>query len=212
MEHSIKEDIIDCISEWVEPVLDSKLEEGILKEIPLIAQALKIYNISKTFREQHNIGKLKTFIDELNAGVADQKKIERYRNRITKDDEGNSPEIQYILILLERHIGRDKPRMLAKLFLAYLSERISWNEFSVYAEMIDRFLPGDYDVLASMLDTEFIVDFGNEVQLRLMAMGLVYQTQQITTEIKDMIQIVATPDKARYRVTASGEKLIRILS
>ena len=39
--------------------------------------------------------------------------------------------------------------MLAKLYLSYLDENITWVDFAKYAEVVVRFLPGDYEMLKS---------------------------------------------------------------
>lgn len=51
------------------------------------------------------------------------------------------------MILIDRYIGVEKPQQLAKLYLAYLDGVIDWNELTKYAEVVDRFLPGDSEFL-----------------------------------------------------------------
>ena len=211
MDCLISEGVVDCISDWAEPILDLTLEEGIIKEIPIISSVYKLYSIGKSMRDKHNLEKLDKFVKEINAGIVSSEQLERYKGKIAKDKNGKSLEMQYILILFERYISMDKPSKLAKLFLAYLDDRISWNEFSIYAEMVDRFLPGDYGILSSISDSVRVVNFGNESFLRLMAMGLVFQIQQPASEIKGMVFVIENPKEAHYKMTEAGEKLIRIL-
>lgn len=63
--------------------------------------------------------------------------------------------------------------MLAKLYLAYLDGVILWEEFTMYAEVIDRFLLMDCRTLKTAAP-QIIVrrNHGGESVLRLVALGL----------------------------------------
>ena len=66
--------------------------------------------------------------------------------------------------------------MLSKLYLAYLRRLVNWSQFTMYAEIVDRFLPGDCIMFLS--DDEEIIthkNIGNEVVLRLVALGLMVE-------------------------------------
>lgn len=49
------------------------------------------------------------------------------------------------MVLLDRYISADKSRMLARLYLSYLDNVISWIEFAEFSEIIDRLLPSDFE-------------------------------------------------------------------
>lgn len=55
--------------------------------------------------------------------------------------------MNYIIIILDRYINHNKTKWLARLYLAYLDEIITWREFLVYSEVIDVLLPGDEEFL-----------------------------------------------------------------
>ena len=56
---------------------------------------------------------------------------------------------EYILVLIDRYVSYDKPKMLAKLYMAYFDGEIVWEEMIMYAEIIDRFILLDYNTLIS---------------------------------------------------------------
>lgn len=57
--------------------------------------------------------------------------------------------IEYILVLIDRYVSYDKPKMLGKLYMAYFDGEIVWEEMIMYAEIIDRFILLDYNTLIS---------------------------------------------------------------
>ena len=111
--------------------------------------------------------------------------------------------------------------MLAKLYLAYLDGVIIWEEFTMYAEVIDRFLLLDAGKLISS-DGKTIVhrNIGGEYVLRLVALGLMTEITDISPFAEDgnggigitwgtLTKSVST-DKIYIR-TEFGDKLANIL-
>ena len=54
------------------------LEDGLLKDIPLLSTAISIYKIGNSIKERHNIKKLNSFLNELNNGIVDDCQREEY--------------------------------------------------------------------------------------------------------------------------------------
>jgi len=212
--NSLTEEISGITGEYVELGLDALVEDGLFKDIPIVSTAVAVYRIGKSIRERHHVSKLIVFLNEINKGIADEEKRQSYRDKFTSDEETRTQELEYILILIDRYISFDKPQMLAKLYLAYLDGRIGWEEFSIYAEVIDRFLPGDreyfltekalYRTVATPIPDAFI---------RLSAFGLYeeYVTDVSVPTTLGKITIPAKQEKT-YRLTGFGEKLQAILS
>ena len=218
---SLTEEVSSCVGEFVEIGVDSVLEDGLMKDIPFISTAVSIYRIGKSIRERHHVAKLAVFLNEINKGIADENERYEYRVKFQSDEKFHNQELEYAMILIDRYIGFDKPQMLAKLFLAYLRGEIVWIELTMYAEVIDRFLPGDYNVLAS--DTEKFITYhngGSEALLRLMAMGLVAEkggSPLFTDDGRGGWSVTAASmNRAKmqmkeYRRTEFGDQLTRIL-
>lgn len=69
-------------------------------------------------------------------------------------------------MFIDRYIGYDKPRLLVKLYLAYLDEKITWKELMMYSEILDKILYKGWNVLLEDSD-KFIVheEIGGKVIL-----------------------------------------------
>ena len=69
MSNSIKPEVSSVIAELGEIGLDSLMDDGILKEIPIISTAVAAYNIGNTIRERYSVAKLYAFIQAINEAM-----------------------------------------------------------------------------------------------------------------------------------------------
>lgn len=219
--NSLTEDVAGIVGEYAELGLDVLVEDGLLKDIPVVSTAVAVYKIGKSIHERHHIAKLISFLNEINKGIADEEQRQKYREKFNGNEKFRNKELEYILILIDRYISFDKPQMLAKLYLAYLDGEIIWEEFTMYAEVIDRFLLLDAGKLISS-DEKTIVhrNIGDEYVLRLVALGLMteitntsaYEEEpngSISMTLETLTRSIST-DKI-YRRTEFGNKLANIL-
>ena len=218
---SLKDETMSCIGEYAEIGLDAVMEDGILKDIPIVSTAVALYKIGSSIKERHNLKKLLVFLNELNNGILDEQKRKEYQQKFQSNEKFRNQEIEYLLVLIDRYISYDKPQMLAKLYLAYLEGIIIWEELTMYAEVVDRFLLLDCGTLISG-DGKTIVhrNIGGESVLRLVALGLMAETTESSPfvqhgdgnfglTIEGLKKSIST-DRV-YRRTEFGDKLAEIL-
>ena len=212
--NSIGVDIAEFTGEVIEFTLDTCVgEDGILKDIPFVSAALKLYNIANQVQEKYSFYKLNAFIKGVNDGAVDSNEIERRKKKFYSNVKFRKQELEYILVLIERYIGLDKPTMLAKMYLAYLDDIISWKEFTVYAEVIDRLLPGDINELEKGSQYDVHYKNASDALLRLVSLGLVVEHSK-GIDFDNTCGSLNLPDLQQkdYEITMFGNKLIKILS
>lgn len=208
--NSLSEEAVACVSDLAEVGLDTILEDGILKEVPILSTAISIYKIGSSIAERHHLKKLVVFLDEINKGIIDESKRIEYQQKFEENKKFRNKELEYILILIERYISYDKPQMLAKLFLAYLDNKVTWMEFAKYAEIIDRLFDGDLHYLnVRVLRSIGSDDVAVDSVLRLLAVGLVVQRQMHISDDGD--GNVEIHNGEGYEITPLGAKLMTIL-
>ena len=168
-----------------------------------------------------SIAKLISFLNEFNKGIADEEKRAKYRQKFISNEAFRNQELEYILLLTDRYISFDKPQMLAKLYLSYLDDEIIWQEFTMYAEVVDRFLMLDCNTLTG--DAEKIIvprNIGGESVLRLVALGLMTEITETSAFVRGNNGNIglsmeglkkATSRNRTYKRTEFGEKLANIL-
>ena len=196
------------------------MEDGILKDIPIVSTAIALYKIGNSIKERHNLKKLLIFLNEINNGIADEEKRKDYQYKFQNNDNFRDREIEYLLVLIDRYVNYDKPKWLAKLYLAYLDGTIIWEELTMYAEVIDRFLLLDCNYLISDADTYTTHrNIGAEPILRLVALGLMVEDigETLVETTGDVLSITSsTIERSKtkeriYKKTEFGEKLATIL-
>ncbi len=210
--NSLSEDVAGIVGEYAELGLDALVEEGLFKDIPLVSTVASVYRIGQSIREKHHIVKLISFLNEIHTGIADEDNRQKYREKFATNKKFRNQELEYILILVERYISFEKPQMLAKLYFAYLDGAISWDEFTKYAEVIDKLLYGDVQYLkSSNLSSIKNDDYAIDAVLRLQSVGLVAQNVTPTTNYNPADGALSINGPTGYVVTPLGEKLINLL-
>lgn len=218
---SLKDDSISCVADLAEVGLDAVLEDGLLKDIPFVSTAISLYRIGNSIRERHNIKKLAEFIKGINDNIIDESKRQEYISKINDNPKYRHRELEYLLVLIDRYISVDKPHMLAKLYLAYLDSAISWEELTMYAEVIDRFLLIDKNTLLTEGETIIVHrNIGGESVLRLVALGLMADVTNNSPFVEhdnghfgitmSALKRSQAEDKM-YKRTEFGDKLANIL-
>ena len=217
LNESINDEMTSVISEIAEIGLDSILEDGLLKEVPFISTAISLYKIGSSISEKHNIKKLALFINEINNKTADENKRKKYREKIASDKNINK-ELEYILVLIDRYLDYKKPQMLAILFLAFLDNKVTWNTFAEFSEIIDRLLLSDIDALREFYYRGDVImgsiieqnnDLLSSIQ-RLVSVGFVEQRFDISV-INHNSPRSRTYTTLNYWVTNSGKTFINLL-
>lgn len=218
---SLRETMVDSVTDYIEMGLDSVLEDGLLKDFPIASTVVALYKIGNSFKERHNLKKLYIFINEINKGIVSEEKLFEYKQKFESNEKFRNQEIEYLLVLLDRYVNYDKPQMLAKIYLAYLDGLLTWEELTMYAEVIDRFLLLDCGTLISN-SVELITfhNIGAESVLRLVALGLMAEETSnslfeetsrggfaVTTSSMNR----ASSKERRYKRTEFGCKLADIL-
>ena len=209
--NSLTEEVSGITGEYLELGLDALVEDGLLKDIPIVSTAVAVYKIGKSIRERHYVAKLVSFLNGINNGIVDEEKREKYRKKFATNEKFRNQELEYILILTDRYIGFDKPQMLAKLYLAYLDEIINWMTFIKYAECIDRFLPGDQLVLDSTEIEKAQYNDNYDTVSRLEALGLIGRKVEVVPIYHEQEQNLELKNSDEYTLTGFGWKLKQIL-
>ena len=212
LSETLKSESVECISELAEVGLDSILEEGLFKELPIISTAVAIYKIGGSIKDRHNLKKLMVFLNEINNGIVDEQKRQDYQQKFQSNDRFRNQEIEYLLVLIDRYISYDKPQMLAKLYLAYLDGTLTWEEVTMYSEIIDRFIYGDLELLKEGNQYSISVDFIPDALLRLISLGLMVETEQsVNFSAKYGQSTIPAITHKDYVLTSFGAKLIEVL-
>lgn len=166
------EDSKRIIGNVAEITIDSILEEGLLKQIPIVSTVTSLCKIAINLHDRNLLKQTLSFINEFNSGEIDNAKLEKYKERMSNNKIAEK-ELGRVLIILNRIIDEKKSKILAKLYLAYINENISWDKFCELSEISEKIFVQDIEVLLDIKENSNI--FNEEKvhnYLRLVSLGL----------------------------------------
>ena len=137
----------DVFKDCLELGIDNFIEDGILKDIPIVNSIVSGLKIAKNIYDRNLLKQTLTFIKELNNGTINKEKLIAYRSTIENNTRKCEEELGRVLLYLNMFIDEEKSIMLAKLFKAYIGQIINWNEFCEYSEIINRIFLEDLLIL-----------------------------------------------------------------
>lgn len=137
----------EIISDLLEVGIDSVLDEGIFKDIPLVGLLIGIKNTAQNLHDRNLLRQTLQFIKEFNDETIDIKRLEKYKNNICNNPHKAEEELGRVLLILNSTIELEKSKMLANLFKNYILEIISWDEFCEFSEIINMMLINDINYL-----------------------------------------------------------------
>ena len=205
-DNSIKQEIYHSLAGIADATLDSITADGFLTNIPLISTAVSLYKIGNSIRDRIYLKKLAIFIDEFNRGIIDEEErlihIQKYR----ANKKSMEKELEYIILLIDRYLDINKPQLLAKFYLCYLDEVISWDDFCVHAGIIDEILITDLNCIKGIYKKELITSndidaSGEDSIMRISSLGI----------LRANLGLVYTENvKFEYFVTERGKEFGKI--
>jgi hypothetical protein len=126
----------DITSEGAEILLDSALEEGLLRDIPVFGWIAKTYGLVNTLRERIFLQKIFRFLQGAQATTAEERSA--FAERMEAEPEYQRKVGEGLFLLLDRHENVDKSELLGRVFAAFVRNEISDEEFQRYSFIIDR--------------------------------------------------------------------------
>lgn len=141
--NTILESNKDLLMDISEIGIDFVFDESPLLELPIVKT---VYSITKTglaIRDRHLLSKVLTFINKLNSNNLENDEYEKYKQKLKQKDKFIYNELEYITIILDRIVQKEKAIILANLYSAYINKKITFTEFQNYSLVLDNFMLHD---------------------------------------------------------------------
>ena len=200
-------------------VLENQVGVEILEKIPLVSYAISLLKIANTARDRWLLKKIATFIHAANLGRVSEDERANVLRHFQQDEKTQQEELEFLILVLDRYLEEYKASCLARVYVEFVKGNIDLPTMKIFAEVINRFLPGDYDALADG-EKEFKT-YGNvsESILRLASLGLMQKISRIISDATGLeesqfqsgIVILPYENGGVFKYTSLGLKLRAIL-
>jgi hypothetical protein len=126
----------EILKEYAEIGLDSIIENDILRSIPIVKTIISIIKTSISIHDRILVKKILEFLTNLQ-DVSSEKKIDFIR-KLEEDQKFEKKVGESLLLIIDRLDDLDKPGILAKIFSAYLQQKIEYDIFLKLSQSIDK--------------------------------------------------------------------------
>jgi hypothetical protein len=141
---------LDLGIDYSELALDEFLKDGVLKEIPFVKSVVSFYNIGHSIIDRHKTKKILTFFKEFHSSEIKPDKLGKFKQKFDEDIDYQNQVVETITLLNERFLQIEKSKILAKLIISHIEEKISWDELTDLTAVLDNIHPKGFLFLDKM--------------------------------------------------------------
>lgn len=127
----------ELVADIAEVGFDTILSDGLLKDIPVLGIAVRLATVVLGVRDALFLRKVATFIKEVETGAEEDQARKDFKSVLSENSSEAKRVGETLLLILDRFNDFEKPTILAKVFLAFLSKKITFQEFRRLAAAID---------------------------------------------------------------------------
>lgn len=138
--------LIGLSSEILEFSIDQVLEEGLIKDIPVVGWISKGLSLQRSISDRILYNKILRFIFALESINSGSK--ESFRAKVKNDPKFKRKVGEQLLLILDRIDDLSKPEMIAKCFDLHLTGDLEFSHFVDLVQVIERSTIGDLEALS----------------------------------------------------------------
>jgi hypothetical protein len=146
----------DILEDVAELGLDSALQDGLLRDIPIINWIIGVGKTVIAVRDRFLIKKIWRFLEGLDEVTQEER--EELLHRVQEDEEYRRKVGEAIVMYLDRYDHLDKAYLMSKVLCAYGRQQIDYNEFLRVSTSIERAFIRDLDDMLAYFADEEIED------------------------------------------------------
>jgi hypothetical protein len=129
----VNSDLRDVAKDSAEALVDSLLEDGVLREIPIVRSVIGLAKAGISVRDRLFLEKVMRVLSPLSKYTSEQR--EGFLKSL--DTEEVKKASQYLILYIDRLDSIEKTGMLGKVFEAYLTGKITYRIMLYFAHFID---------------------------------------------------------------------------
>lgn len=213
LETTLRDSDLQSISrDMAELLVDSFIEDGLLKDIPVLGTLLNVRKFTSSIKDRLFVKKLLYFLSELTNTTPEQRADVLYKIETEKGFKCKVGE--KLLYIIDRCEDHTKAQVVARLFAAFIRQELSYSEFLKASSIVDKVYLDDLNTFISTTEDRANID---EVSF-LLNSGL-YEIESPEISIRDQDDYKMIHDayivegtKLTVYISPIGKKIREILS
>lgn len=170
----------DASIEMVEMGIDSMLDDGLFKSIPIVNVLIGVKRTAQNIHDRNLLRQTMKFIKTFNEKSISEEKVRKYREKLLENPHYAENELGRVIILLNSTIDLKKSEILAKFYREYINEVIDWDKFCELSDVNSRVFLDDIKLLIDVYNKQVTNTIGLMIYQtkRLESLGLIDSTMQ----------------------------------
>lgn len=119
----------DILTEYSELILDTLTTSDVLRDLPLFKTVSTIYSLVNIVKAKRFHKKLRVFLDEMRYRNASKDETQAFRDKFGADRNYREQVLEHITEQIDQFDSEYKAKILARLFVSFTQEHLSWREF-----------------------------------------------------------------------------------
>lgn len=133
--------LIDVGIDYAEIGIDEFLTNAVVKQIPIVKTIFSLYKAGFCIKEWHFTKNFMKFLEQFHSNKLTDNEKEAFINKYNKDKEYRDKIVTLLITANDRYYKSQQSEIAGNLFVAFIKELISWEDYSTACECIDRFSP-----------------------------------------------------------------------
>jgi len=205
-EETIKEGELQTITkEITETLIDGTLDDGLLKDLPLIGSFFGLIKASANIKDRLFTKKILAFLSNLE-NIDDAKKV-KIINEINTSGKYKTKIGEKLLYIIDKCYDAEKAEIVAKLFNGFLKKEINYDDFLRASECLDKVFIPDLLYFIDDRKSEYDVNIKEE---SLIFAGLI-KLEQIAPSL-DKKSGEIEDSELSYKITRIGSLVRKLVS
>lgn len=203
----ISDEISNVTSDLIEVGIDNFLDDGILKEIPIVKSIIGAKNIGIAIRDKIFIKKIVSFLYEIKSIPEEDRK--KFIERLNKDPKYSYKVGEKLIVIIDRLDDYDKPKLVGKLFRYTIEGKIDYDIFIRLSSVINNCFLSDLPKLKSFkIDNQSISEFD---KYQLFNIGVLEPTGIDGKVFLYSEKETPPPKKLQFKISEYGIQILELL-
>lgn len=158
----MKSDLPQLAEDYGELIVDSVMDDGILKEIPILKTIISCIKFTNSLSKHYAAKKIYKFLFQLKS--IPKEKREKKINEINTSKRYQSTVGEFVLEILDKIESEGKPEIIGRLFGSFLEEKLTFEEFLRISHIVQTAFYFDLLKLINYDENDYLYE-GNTEQL-----------------------------------------------